>query len=282
MSEITVNVSAPPSIGFTQTSLSLLIGAVPVAIELGQPSPSAMTMISGSPEIKLALPGVPGPTGPTGPAGGSGPAGPAGGVGPAGPAGAAGPAGPAGPEGPTGPPGGVTDHGALTGLGDDDHLQYLTDARGALLFDGLGTAAGLVTAHEALADPHPGYVTTAEGAALIGAHEAAGDPHPGYVTTAEGAALIAAHEAAGDPHPNYLTAAEGNAAYAALSHSHTAANVTDFAEAVDDRVAALLVQGANVTLTYDDGANTLTVAATGGGGSGLGHKAVLRRARLYG
>ena len=26
--------------------------------------------------------------------------------------------------------GGVTDHGALTGLGDDDHTQYLTEARG--------------------------------------------------------------------------------------------------------------------------------------------------------
>jgi hypothetical protein len=26
--------------------------------------------------------------------------------------------------------GGVTDHGMLTGLADDDHLQYLTDARG--------------------------------------------------------------------------------------------------------------------------------------------------------
>jgi hypothetical protein len=47
-----------------------------------------------------------------------------------------------------------------------------------------------------------------------------------------------------------------------------AAAVTDFAEAVDDRVAALLVAGAGVTLTYDDAANTLTVT-TGGGGGGL-------------
>ncbi len=54
-------------------------------------------------------------------------------------------------------------------------------------------------------------------------------------------------------------------AFAPVSHTHTAANVTDFSEAVDDRVAALLVQGANVTLTYNDAANTLTVAASGGG-----------------
>lgn len=38
-------------------------------------------------------------------------------------------------------------------------------------------------------------------------------------------------------------------------------------EEVDDRVAGLLKAGANVTLTYDDAGNTLTVAAVGGGAS---------------
>ena len=42
------------------------------------------------------------------------------------------------------------------------------------------------------------------------------------------------------------------------------------AEEVDDRVAALLQPGTNVTLSYNDAANTLTINATGGGGgSGL-------------
>lgn len=59
------------------------------------------------------------------------------------------------------------------------------------------------------------------------------------------------------------TALDGKSA---VGHTHTAANVTDFAEAVDDRVAALLVAGANVTLTYDDVLNTLTIASTGSGG----------------
>lgn len=45
--------------------------------------------------------------------------------------------------------------------------------------------------------------------------------------------------------------------------------ITGLSEAIDDRVAALLVAGANVTLTYDDAAGTITVAATGGGGTGL-------------
>ena len=47
----------------------------------------------------------------------------------------------------------------------------------------------------------------------------------------------------------------------------SAADVSDFNEAVDDRVAALLVAGSNITITYDDVANTLTIDASGGGGS---------------
>ncbi len=45
----------------------------------------------------------------------------------------------------------------------------------------------------------------------------------------------------------------------------TSGHVSDFSEATDDRVAALLVAGPNVTLVYDDVLNTLTVSATGGG-----------------
>ncbi len=55
---------------------------------------------------------------------------------------------------------------------------------------------------------------------------------------------------------------------AATSHTHTASAVTDFSEAVDDRVAALLTAGTNITLTYNDGAGTLTIDAAGGGGGG--------------
>lgn len=39
-------------------------------------------------------------------------------------------------------------------------------------------------------------------------------------------------------------------------------------ERVDDRVASLLVAGSNITLTYNDVSNTLTVASSGGGGGG--------------
>ncbi len=40
------------------------------------------------------------------------------------------------------------------------------------------------------------------------------------------------------------------------------------AEQVDDRVAGLLVAGSNITLTYNDAANTLTIASTASGGTG--------------
>lgn len=40
-------------------------------------------------------------------------------------------------------------------------------------------------------------------------------------------------------------------------------NITDFAEGVDDRVAALLQAGSGIDLTYNDSANTLGVAVTG-------------------
>lgn len=52
----------------------------------------------------------------------------------------------------------------------------------------------------------------------------------------------------------------------------------DFAEAVDDEVASLLVAGTNITITYNDAANTLTIASTAGGLSGTGSvdNAVLR------
>ena len=44
--------------------------------------------------------------------------------------------------------------------------------------------------------------------------------------------------------------------------------ITSINETIDDRVGALLVAGSNVTLNYNDGANTLTISASGGGGGG--------------
>ncbi len=54
---------------------------------------------------------------------------------------------------------------------------------------------------------------------------------------------------------------------AASSHTHTASQITDFNEALEDRLGnTVLVAGTNVTITYNDGAGTITIAASGGGG----------------
>lgn len=68
--------------------------------------------------------------------------------------------------------GGVTDHGALTGLADDDHTQYLNETRHDLLdHTGLpGVGGGGVTDHGALTgladDDHTQYHTNARHAAV--------------------------------------------------------------------------------------------------------------------
>lgn len=49
-----------------------------------------------------------------------------------------------------------------------------------------------------------------------------------------------------------------------------AGSVSGLTEFIDDRVAALLVAGTNITLDYDDGPNTITVSASGGEGGAPG------------
>jgi hypothetical protein len=63
--------------------------------------------------------------------------------------------------------------------------------------------------------------------------------------------------------PTYIVNAQGQltaAANVAIAIPSTA--ITDFAEAVDDRVAALIVAGTGITATYNDPLNTLTIATT--------------------
>lgn len=66
------------------------------------------------------------------------------------------------------------------------------------------------------------------------------------------------------------TTATANASDAALrdraTHTGTQSSTTisDFTEAAQDAVAAMLTSGANVTLTYNDAGNQLTVTAAGG------------------
>jgi hypothetical protein len=76
----------------------------------------------------------------------------------------------------------------------------------------------------------------------------------------------------------YLPYDEGAGAQKVLGSTLAAkfAAAAPILEAVDDRVASLLVAGDNVTLTYDDTAGTLTIDAEGGGGGGGSDDAILK------
>lgn len=145
--------------------------------------------------------------------------------------------------------GGATDHGALTGLADDDHPQYHNNTRGDARYALLGHG-------HAISDVS-GLQSALDGKQPIAA-----------VLTNTTAAFTAAQET---KLAGIAAGATVNASDAALrdrsthTGSQASSTISDFAEAVDDRVAALLVQGSGVTLTYDDAAGTLTVSASVGG-----------------
>lgn len=63
----------------------------------------------------------------------------------------------------------------------------------------------------------------------------------------------------------YQHATQGKLFIRPVETSINSSHIADLAEAVDDRVAGLLVAGTNITLNYNDVANTLTIAASGGG-----------------
>jgi len=46
-----------------------------------------------------------------------------------------------------------------------------------------------------------------------------------------------------------------------------ASQIIGLSEAIDDRTSSLLVAGTGITITYNDGANTLTISNSGIGGS---------------
>lgn len=100
--------------------------------------------------------------------------------------------------------------------------------------DTAGTAAAAVGTHVAASDPHPQYLTPAEGNAAYDALGAA-------------ASAVSTHVAASDPHPQYNTQAEGDARY-----------------------ERNLTAGANITIDRTNPAAPVISASGGGGGGGGG------------
>lgn len=209
----------------------------PAGADSTVPGPTGPAGPAGATGAASTVPGPPGPTGPAGPTGPTGPAGADSTV--PGPTGPAGPPGETGPAGPTGPAGTAADHihaiADVTGLSDAIAAKAAADRQ---ITAGMGLlGGGDLTANRSLS------VDFAESG-----------------TTSSTKAIRADDERLSD-------------AREPLEHLHTASQVSDFVEAAQDAVAALLGAGSNLTLNYNDGANTLTVSAIGDG-TGLDAEAV--------
>ena len=129
-------------------------------------------------------------------------------------------------------------------------LLTAVDAAAARTSLGLGTAA--TTASTAYATAAQG--TTADGAAQKSAN-LSDLANAGTARTNLGLGTAATTAATA-----YATAAQGATADAALAAAAAP-------ELIRDTMATALVAGSNVTITPNDGADTITIAATGGGGS---------------
>lgn len=134
------------------------------------------------------------------------------------------------------PPGsGVTDHGALTGLGDDDHPIYLTTGRGDARYV-QGSDARLTDARTPTAHTH----TSAQ---LSDLTETVQD-------------IVAALIVAG----TNVTATYNDAAGTFTINASTG-TVTD-PEVVRDVIGAAMVAGSGVQITVNDAGDTITIAST--------------------
>lgn len=190
---------------------------------------------------------------------------------------------------PAGGGGGVTDHGALTGLGDDDHPQYTTSAEATTIAD---TAVAAEAVTRAAADTAESSArTTADAAnstaitneatarAAVDTAEAALARNADNLTSgtvadariastiardSEVATAVSDHAAAADPHPTYLTAAEGNVAYDTLGAAATAQAASQPLDSDLTAIAALS------TTSYGRALLALADAAAGRTAFGLG------------
>lgn len=127
-------------------------------------------------------------------------------------------------------PSGVTDHGALSGLTDDDHPQYLTQTRAGTFYPSINTTVSGVNSIigggnlsvnrelQLVNDASTPGVSRYYGTNSIGTKGWFSLPSP----TTDHGTLTGLGD---DDHPQYLNTTRANALYSGISHTHT--NYTD-------------------------------------------------------
>jgi phage-related tail fiber protein len=164
-------------------------------------------------------------------------------------------------------PGGV-DHNGLSNLTTGNpHTQYLLSSAAATTYQPLDsdlTAIAGLAGTGLVVRTGTGTATTRFIAVSTGLFGSAVDGVSGNPTIGIGNTGVVAGSYGNNANsPQLAVNAQGQITSVVNSPiSISSLSVTDFAEAVDDRVAALVVAGTGITATYNDPANTLTIAST--------------------
>lgn len=163
----------------------------------------------------------------------------------------------------------LIDHGELSGLGDDDHTQYHTDAR-ALTWFNAGGAVGQVSGRVPTAGVSgeivwvdPTAVGLSDHGSLLGLGD---DDHTQYHTDVRALSWMGTRSTTDLPEGTnlYYTQARFDTAFSGKSTTDLSegTNLYYTNERVDDRVSALIQNGTGISWSYNDVGNTLTPTVT--------------------
>lgn len=202
--------------------------------------------------------------------------------------------------------GGVSDHGLLTGLADDDHPQYFNQSRGdaryvrvvnvnAVVDGRIGLSPVNALADVQVSNPVIGEVLKWNGTQFVNAPDATsgGAGATNLSATATTTSVLVASDTGTDAtiggatgsSAGVMTAADktkldGIASGATVNSSDAtllnranhvgtqlSSTISDLQETVEDLIGTKVVGGTNVTVSYNDTTGTTTISATGGAGS---------------
>jgi hypothetical protein len=171
-------------------------------------------------------------------------------------------------------PGGV-DHNGLANLTTGNpHTQYLLSSAAATTYQPLDSdltavaglaGTGLVT-RTGTGTATTRTLTAGTGMTVTNGDGVSGNPTVAITNTAVTAGTYGNNAVV----PQITVNAQGQITNVANSNiAIGAANITDFAEQVDDRVDALVAAGTGISKTYNDAGNTLTIANTDTGSAAV-------------